>query len=73
MTGKRRDMGLGVYPEVGIADARIRGMAARQSIASGKDSIDEREADRAALRARPHVFNVGIREGAQDAGQVAQP
>src|ERR1035437_9275944 len=28
VTKKRRDMGLGTYPEVGIADARIRGMAA---------------------------------------------
>jgi hypothetical protein len=36
VTNKRRDMGLGTYPEVGIVDARIRGMAARQSIASGK-------------------------------------
>jgi hypothetical protein len=47
VTKKRRDMGLGTYPEVGIADARIRGMAACQSIASGKDPIGERDADRA--------------------------
>jgi hypothetical protein len=31
VTKKRRDMGLGTYPEVSIADVRIRGMAARQS------------------------------------------
>jgi integrase len=48
VTGKRRDMGLGAYPEVGIAAARAEGSAARQSIASGKDPIEEREADRAA-------------------------
>jgi integrase len=47
-TGKRRDMGLGAYPEVSIADARAKGMAARQSIAAGKDPIDEHEAERAA-------------------------
>src|ERR1019366_5207486 len=50
VTNKRRDMGLGTYPEVGIADARIRGMAARQSIANGKDPIEERDADRAARK-----------------------
>jgi integrase len=50
-TRKRRDMGLGTYPETGIADARIRGMVARQSIASGKDPIEERVADRAARAA----------------------
>jgi integrase len=48
VNGKRRDMGLGVYPEVSIADARAKGLAARQSIAAGKDPIDEHEAERAA-------------------------
>jgi integrase len=56
VTGKRRDMGLGTYPEVGIADARIRGMAARQSIASGKDPIEERNVDRAAREAGTKVM-----------------
>ncbi|SED20219.1 Integrase [Rhizobiales bacterium GAS191] len=51
VTGKRRDMGLGTYPEVGIADARRRGMEARQMIGGGKDPIEEREADRAARAA----------------------
>ena len=51
VTGKRRDMGLGVYPTVGIAAARAEGLAARQSIAGGKDPIEEREADRAARAA----------------------
>ena len=51
VTGKRRDMGLGTYPEVGIADARAAGMAGRQSIARGKDPIHEREAQRAAREA----------------------
>jgi hypothetical protein len=39
VTGKRRDMGLGVYPEFGIADARARAMEARQAIAIGKDLL----------------------------------
>ena len=51
VTRKRRDMGLGTYPEVGIAEARMIGMTARQVIVSGKDPIDEREADRAARAA----------------------
>lgn len=40
-TKRRRDMGLGVYPEVGIADARDRALAARKLIASGLDPITE--------------------------------
>ncbi len=51
VTGKRRDMGLGVYPDVGIAEARIRGLEARQAVAGGKDPIGEREAGRAARAA----------------------
>lgn len=50
-TGKRRDLGLGAYPEVSIADARHRGAAARQLIANGRDPIVEREAERAARKA----------------------
>jgi integrase len=44
VTGKRRDMGLGRYPEVGLADARAKGVAARQVIANGNDPIDQRDA-----------------------------
>ena len=51
VSGKRRDMGLGSYPETLIADARARGMAARQTIASGKDPIEERQTDSAARKA----------------------
>ena len=50
-TGKRRDMGLGAYPEVGLAEARTRGLAARQAIANGNDPIGERGAARAARKA----------------------
>ena len=46
-TGRRRDMGLGAYPEVGLAEARAKGLTARQAIASGKDPIDERGASEA--------------------------
>ena len=50
-TGRRRDMGLGAYPEIGLAEARARGMTARQAIASGKDPIEERGAAREARKA----------------------
>lgn len=51
VTGKRRDMGLGPYPRVGIADARQRALEARQLIDSNKDPIQERDAARAASKA----------------------
>lgn len=50
-TGKRRDMGLGTYPEVGITDARGRALEERKRIASGLDPIDERANARAAAKA----------------------
>lgn len=48
MTGKRRDMGLGSYPEVGISEAREAGTAARKTIARRRDPIEERQAEKAA-------------------------
>jgi len=55
ITAKRRDMGLGTYPEVSIADARAKGMAARQIIAAGKDPLDERQASKASRKAQAEV------------------
>lgn len=40
---KRRDMGLGVYPEVPIAEARRLAAEARQMISRAEDPIDARE------------------------------
>lgn len=42
-TGKRRDMGLGNYPEVSLADARSAAGSARQKIAEGTDPIEHRK------------------------------
>lgn len=54
--GKRRDMGLGAYPEVELADARARARVARSLLADGKDPIKERQEARqklvAEIRAR---------------------
>lgn len=41
-TGTRRDMGLGTFPDVGVADALAAAQAARESIAAGRDPIHER-------------------------------
>lgn len=51
VTNKRRDMGLGTYPEIGIADARMRGLEARRMIANGQDPIEARQAFAAARKA----------------------
>jgi integrase len=47
--GKRRDMGLGVYPEVSIVEARHLAAEARKMIRGGEDPIDARQT----LRATP--------------------
>ena len=41
-TGKRRDMGLGVYPGVTIIEARQQANAARSQVNQGIDSIEAR-------------------------------
>jgi integrase len=46
--GKRREMGLGVYPQVKLAEARDKAIDARKLIAAGVDPLEKREADRAA-------------------------
>jgi integrase len=47
--GQRRAVGLGPYPEVGLAAARDRARAAKEKITAGVDPIEERKAARAAL------------------------
>jgi len=44
--GKAREMGLGSFPEVGLADAREKALAARRLVKSGIDPISERQKDR---------------------------
>ncbi len=48
---KRREIGLGSYPEIGVAAARDRAREAKEKIRSGIDPIEERKAARAALAA----------------------
>jgi len=49
--GKRREMGLGGYPGVPLADARETAREARAKVAAGIDPIMERKAARSALAA----------------------
>lgn len=49
--GKRRAIGLGAYPEVGLAEARERAREAKAKVRDGVDPIEERRAARAALAA----------------------
>jgi integrase len=51
VAGKRRDMGLGGYPAVTLAQAREAARAARQKVKSGIDPIEESRAARSASAA----------------------
>lgn len=43
--GKRREMGLGAFPNVGLASARKSADVARHLVAEGRDPIEERKAE----------------------------
>lgn len=47
--GKRREIGLGGFPEVTLAQARDRARAAKEQIRQGIDPVEERKAARSAL------------------------
>lgn len=42
VTGRRRNAGLGSYPEIGISEAAKRGTAMREQLAAGLDPLDEK-------------------------------
>jgi integrase len=50
-TGKRRDMGLGTYPDVSIVDARKAAVAARDLIHDSQDPIEARRSTKASRQA----------------------
>jgi integrase len=50
MTGKTRDMGLGPYPQITLADARVHARECRALLQRGIDPIDQRRAQRASGR-----------------------
>ena len=51
VAGKAREMGLGSYPTVTLANAREKARAARDLVEAGKDPIAERRAKKTALAA----------------------
>jgi integrase len=51
IAGKRREMGLGGFPDVPLADARRLARDAREAISKGRDPVDERKAAKAQLLA----------------------
>ena len=50
LNGTAREMGLGPYPDISLAEARAMATEARKLKAIGKDPIAEREAVRAQAR-----------------------
>lgn len=48
---KRRDIGLGSYPVVSLAEARERAIHTRRQISNGIDPVQEKKAHRSALKA----------------------
>ena len=50
---RRRDMGLGGWPDVSLTEARDRARQARRKIEEGTDPIEARKANRDTLRATP--------------------
>jgi hypothetical protein len=63
-TGKRRDAGLGAYPETSIAKAREKALAMRTILDNGGDLIDQRNRERegAAVAAAALTFEKAARE-----------
>lgn len=51
VASRRRDMGLGSYPKIGLAEARRAAADAREVMLSGDDPIEVRKAERAARKA----------------------
>jgi integrase len=50
LDGKRRDMGLGPFPDISLADARGKAAALRQQRHGGTDPLEARRAERAQAR-----------------------
>ncbi len=72
--GRRRDMGIGPYPEVGLADARERALEARQLLKrDGRDPLAERgRAKIKTFREAAEALIDSKRSGWRNAKHVAQ-
>lgn len=73
MAGRRRDMGLGPYPEVGLARAREKAMEARRLAKDGRDPLAERARVPAlTFRAAAEALVESKRPGWRNAKHAAQ-
>ena len=60
VNGKRREMGLGPWPDVGISEARERASAARRRLRDGIDPIEERRKHQAPSKKTTLAEVVGL-------------
>ncbi len=68
--GKSRDMGLGSFPEVSLAEAREKAATARKLIRAGGDPLDARQSVEAARTAAvAHTFRAAAEELMADKGK----
>lgn len=77
--GKRRDMGLGGYPEVTLAMAHEKARGAREAARDGRDPISERQSRQSALKLSAKTFQqcgeayvAAHRDGWRNAKHAAQ-
>ena len=73
LDGKRRDMGLGPYPDVSLAEARAKAVTHRKQRHDGIDPLEAKDAQRQAQRlsvARGRTFREAAEEfiGRNEAG-----
>ncbi len=68
--GKSRDMGLGAYPDVSLAEARERAAIARKLIRAGSDPLEARQSVETARAATiSHTFRAAAEELMADKGK----
>jgi integrase len=61
VTGKRRNAGVGSYPEVGIAEAGKRALTMREQIAAGGDPLELKAQEAAKAKIKPPTFEEAAR------------
>ncbi len=66
VNGRRREMGLGPYPEVGLADARIEAARTRTLVRAGRDPIAERQEARTIALRKGKTFAATLDEYAAE-------
>ena len=72
-TGKRRDMGLGAYPETGIAAARKAAIEARSIIAANADPIEEKRRKNSAAAAQNARASVTFEQASRELFDTLKP